>query len=52
MMNLLRRISLQERQERVSLGRFGFSMATLDSGNGRSGNWLGGIVSGEFRSEV
>ena len=52
MMDLLRRISLQERQERVSLGRFSFSMATLDRGNGRSGNWLGGVVSGEFRSEV
>ena len=45
-------ISLQERQERVSVGRSRSDVTGISGGGGRSGNGFGGIVLGEFRSEV
>ena len=45
-------ISLQERQERVSVGRSRRDVTGISGGGGRSGNGFGGIVLGEFRSEV
>ena len=50
--NLFWNVSFQEGQKRVSLSRFGCGVATLGGGNGGSGDRFGGIVSGEFRSEV
>ena len=52
MVSLLWRIRLQERQERVGLGRIGSSMTSLDGSDGRRGNWFGGIVFCKLRSEV
>ena len=48
----LRNVSLQERQERVSVGRPRNDVTGISGGGGRGGNGFGCIVLGEFRSEV
>ena len=52
-MNLvLGNISVQEREERVSVGHSGSDVTGLSGGGGKGGDGLGGIVLGEFRTEV
>ena len=49
---VLRNVSLQERQERVSVGRSGSNVTGLSGGGWKGGDEFGGIGLGEFRTEV
>ena len=45
-------ISLQERQERICVGRSGSGVAGVSGGGRRSGYWFGRVILGKFRCEV